>query len=73
MPLLNKAEIKRVQGIVGTLLYYGRAVEPTLLAALSTITSQQSNGTKAVSNACNNLLDYVQRIQTQEYDTKPVT
>ena len=39
-PLLNKAEIKQVQEIVGTLLYYGRAIDPTLLAALSTIASR---------------------------------
>jgi hypothetical protein len=30
-----------------------------LLAALSTIAVQQSNGTQAVANACNQLLDYV--------------
>jgi hypothetical protein len=32
---LNKAKIKRVQDIVGTLLYYTRAVDPTLLTALA--------------------------------------
>ena len=48
-----------MQEIVGTLLYYIRAVDPTLLAALSTIASHQSIGTKAVSDACNDLLDYV--------------
>ena len=58
-PPLNKTEIKQVQEIVGTLLYYGRAVDPTLLAALSTIASLQSNGTKAVSDACSDILDYV--------------
>ncbi len=42
-PPLNKDEIKRVQEIVGTLLYYGRAVDPTLLAALSTLHWCQSN------------------------------
>jgi hypothetical protein len=30
-----------------------------LLAALSTIAAQQSNGKQAVANACNYLLDYV--------------
>ena len=58
-PPLNKAEIKQVREIVGMLLYYGWAVNPTLLAMLSTITLQHSNGTKAVSDACKNLLDYV--------------
>ena len=56
---LNKAEIKRVQDIVGTLLYYARAVDPTLLTALSAIAARQANGTRAVYDACHQLLDYV--------------
>jgi hypothetical protein len=32
---LSPNAIKRIQDIVGTLLYYGRAVDPTLLTALS--------------------------------------
>jgi hypothetical protein len=42
---LNKDEIKRIQAIISTLLYYARAVDPTLLAALSTIAARQTNGT----------------------------
>jgi hypothetical protein len=57
-PLLAK-EIKCVQDIVGTLLYYGRAVNSTLLALLSTIVARQSHGTKALQEACHQLLDYV--------------
>jgi len=56
---LNPAEIKRVQDIVGTLLYYARAVDPTLLTALSAIAARQANGTRAVYDACHQLLDYV--------------
>jgi hypothetical protein len=52
-------QIKRVQKIVGTLLYYGRAVDSTLLTALSAIAARQSNGTHAVAEACHQLLDYV--------------
>jgi hypothetical protein len=36
---LSKECIKRVQGIVGTLLYYGHAVDPTILPAISAIAS----------------------------------
>ena len=57
-PLSTEA-IKRVQDIVGTLLYYGRAVDPTLLTALSSIAARQSNGTVAITEACQQLLDYV--------------
>jgi hypothetical protein len=58
-PPLTEKEIKRVQDIVGTILYYGRAVNPTLLAALSTIASRQTHGTKALQMACHQLLNYV--------------
>jgi hypothetical protein len=56
---LTLKEIKHFQDIIGTLLYYVQAVDPTLLAALSTIAAWQSNGTRAVANACHQLLDYV--------------
>jgi hypothetical protein len=58
-PKLSDDKIKHIQQIVGTLLYYSRAVDPTLAAALSTIASQQSHGTQAVMDACHQLLDYV--------------
>ena len=58
-PLLTPDQIKRVQKIVGTLLYYECTVDSTLLTALSAIAARQSNGTQAVSDACHQLLDYV--------------
>ena len=58
-PLLTPEKIKRVQNIVGTLLYYGQAVDSTLLTALSAMAAGQSNGTQAVAEACHRLLDYV--------------
>ena len=56
--LLTPAQIKHVQQVVGTLLYYSRAVDPTLAAALSAIAARQSQGTEAVIEACRQLLDY---------------
>ena len=44
---------------MGTLLYYGRVADSTLLTALSAIAAQQSNGTQAVAEACHKLLNYV--------------
>ena len=41
-PPLNKKGIKRIQLIVGALLYVGRAVNNTLIVALSAIGSQQT-------------------------------
>ncbi len=56
-PPLTPEQIKRIQKIVGTLLYYGRAVDSTLLTALSTIAASQRNSVGAI--ACHQLLDYV--------------
>ena len=44
-PLKDKV-IKRVQGIVGALLYVGRAVNNKLLVALSAIGAQQAAATE---------------------------
>jgi hypothetical protein len=43
---LSKKEIKAVQKIVGSILYYARAVDMTVLMALSTIASEQTKGTE---------------------------
>eukprot|EP00957_Ditylum_brightwellii_P110573 8433961-Ditylum_brightwellii.AAC.1 len=56
---LMKMEIKWVQDIVGTLLYYARAVDPMLAAALSAIASKQASATKKMEEVCHQLLDYV--------------
>jgi hypothetical protein len=46
MPKLDKKGIKQVQNIVGSILYYARAVDMTVLMALSTITIDQTKATK---------------------------
>ena len=56
---LSDAQIKHVQDIVGSFLWYGRACDPTLMAALSAIGSRQTKGTKKVMEACHHLLDYL--------------
>jgi hypothetical protein len=43
---LDLAGLKRVQQIVGSLLFYARAVNNTLLIGLSAIASQQANPTQ---------------------------
>ena len=58
-PLLNESEIKLVQQIVGSFLYYGRAVDPTILHALSTIASEQGHATENTLRKCNKFLDYM--------------
>ena len=48
----------RIQQIVGSLLYYSRAVDPTMLVALNSLSSQQANPTHATVQHLNQLLDY---------------
>ena len=45
-PLLDKKVIKYVQHVVGSLLYYDRAIDGTMLPALNTIESEQDKPTK---------------------------
>ena len=56
-PLPTK-EITTIREIVGVFLYYARAVDNTMLCALSTIAAQQSTATEATAEACIDLLNY---------------
>jgi hypothetical protein len=55
---LDKETVKRIQQIVGTLLYFARAVDSTLLVPLSVIASEQSKATEHTLEKFNQLLDY---------------
>ncbi len=58
-PLLDNAGKKRIQQVVGSFLYYARAVDPTILMALSDIATQQSAPTKNTKRWVNHFLDYM--------------
>ena len=47
-----------VQQLVGTLLYYANTVDPTMLVALDTLSSQQSKTTKPTYYTIMWLLNY---------------
>ena len=51
-------EIKRLQKIIGTFLFYSRVVDPTLLTALSELSSAQAIATNTTKCACHQFLDY---------------
>ena len=55
---LNKTATTRLQAIVGTLLYYARCVDASMLPALGDISAQQAAPTQATLRAANQLLDY---------------
>ena len=59
MPILSSKDTQRIQEIVGTLLYYARAVDPTILPALNDIGSQQAHPTTITMQLLCQLLDYV--------------
>jgi hypothetical protein len=55
---LPPAGLTRLQEIIGTLLYYARAVDSTMLVALGSLASAQSKGTQATARAATQLLNY---------------
>ena len=58
-PKLSPAEIKEIQCVVGSILYYTRAVDITVLMALSSIAIEQTKGTTSTLAKAKQLLDYL--------------
>ena len=56
---LDKKGIKRIQQLVGTILYYARSVDTTALMALSQLGSEQSVATEKTLADAEHLLDYL--------------
>jgi hypothetical protein len=54
----SAADITCAQGIIGTLLYYARSVDLTLIMPHSTIASRLSTATATTMDAVRHLLDY---------------
>jgi hypothetical protein len=55
---LDKEGILRLQQITGKFLYYSRAVDPTMNAALSSLASQQAKGTEQTARDATKFLNY---------------
>jgi hypothetical protein len=56
-PPLNKEETKYVQAVAGMLLYYARAVNSTILPALSSLATEQAKPTQKTIEKVKQLLD----------------
>ena len=56
--LLLPDKIKRIQQIVGSFLYYGRAIDLTIIKALNTLATQQSHPTITTEKHIDQFLDY---------------
>jgi hypothetical protein len=57
--LLDPKQVKRLQQIIGVLLYYARAVDSTMLVALGSLAAAQTKATTNTMRDANQLLDYV--------------
>ena len=57
--MLDKIQTTKIQQVVGSLLYYARAMDPTLLVALGSIASSQNKPTEKTAEAVTQLLNYV--------------
>ena len=57
-PKLDKTGTHFFQSCVGSLLYYARAVDATMLPAINDISSSQASPTQKTMSACKMLLDY---------------
>ena len=57
-PKLDATKIRYVQSCVGSMLYYARAVDPTMLPAINEISGSQASPTQKTMAACRMLLDY---------------
>ena len=51
--------VKRIQQIIGGILYYARAVDSTTLSGRSSITSEQAQATEKTKMKVKQLLDYL--------------
>ena len=57
-PKLAPPEFNTVQQVVGTFLYYMRAVDPTILVALNSIAAENANSIEATAKAVTQMINY---------------
>jgi hypothetical protein len=58
-PPLTAKQCLTIQKVTGSVLYYARAVEPTILMPLNDIATEQTKATEKTQAATNQLLDYL--------------
>jgi hypothetical protein len=57
-PPLNKEDTKHIQVVGGTLLYYGRAIDNTIITSLSAVATEQAKPMQKMMEVIKQLLDY---------------
>jgi hypothetical protein len=58
-PPLTAKKCLNIQKVTGSVLYYARAVDPTVLMPLNDIATEQTKATEKTQAATNQLLDYL--------------
>jgi hypothetical protein len=58
-PLLSAKQCTTIQRITVSVLYYSRAVDPTVLMPLNDIATEQTTATEKTQTATSQLLDYL--------------
>jgi hypothetical protein len=57
-PILSDKDVNKLQQLTGTLLYYARAVDPTLIMTINVLASGQSNATEVTAGKVIKLINY---------------
>jgi hypothetical protein len=57
-PTPSDKDINKLQQLTGTLLYYARVVDPTLIMPINVLVSEQSNATEVTEDKVIKLLNY---------------
>jgi hypothetical protein len=57
-PALSDKDVNKLQQLTGTLLYYARVVDPTLIMPINVLASEQSNATEVTPDKVVKLLNY---------------
>jgi hypothetical protein len=57
-PALSDKYVNKLQQLTGTLLYYSRAVDPTLILPINVLASERSNATEVTADKVIELLNY---------------
>jgi hypothetical protein len=56
-PALSDKDVNKLQQLTGTLLYYARAVDTTLIMPINVLASEQSNATEVTADKVIKLLN----------------
>jgi hypothetical protein len=57
-PALSDKDVNKLQQLTGTLLYYARAADPTLIMPINVLASEQSRATEVTADKVITLLNY---------------